>query len=302
MELRQLKTFQTVALLLNFHRAAESLNYAPSTISAQIRLLEEELKVPLFDRLGKRIQLTEAGRMLLRYSRRMLDMEREAVTEITGWQAPQGRLSIRIPQSIATYLMPSILSRFHTRYPKIGFDVGVCAYDSLVPELKAGLTDLAFLLADSIPFAELTSELLRVEPLVIVSSPDHPLSRKAMLTTGDLSGHPVFLPKHDCSYKMTFEQILSLESVTPPTFMVMNSIESIKQCVLKGIGIAMFPMMAIQAEVEQKRMVVLPWPAEGLETAILMIRHRDKWLSPIARAFMESVREVICPPVTDQQN
>ena len=76
MELRQLKTFQTVARLMSFNRAAEILNYAQSTVSAQIKLLEEECGVPLFNRLGKRIQLTSAGRILIQYSQKMLEIEK----------------------------------------------------------------------------------------------------------------------------------------------------------------------------------------------------------------------------------
>jgi DNA-binding transcriptional LysR family regulator len=80
MELRQLKTFLTVSQLLSFNRAAGSLNYAQSTVSAQIKALEDELAVPLFDRLGKRVVLTEAGDLLARYARKMLDMEAATIS------------------------------------------------------------------------------------------------------------------------------------------------------------------------------------------------------------------------------
>jgi DNA-binding transcriptional LysR family regulator len=98
MELRQLKTFKTVAQLLNFNRAAEILNYSQSAVSAQIKLLEEELGVKLFERLGKRIALTQAGETLMRYSQKMLDIEKETLTEVSGWKEPHGSISVRIPQ------------------------------------------------------------------------------------------------------------------------------------------------------------------------------------------------------------
>ena len=90
MELRQLKTFQTVARLLNFNRAAEILNYSQSAVSTQIKLLEEELGVSLFDRLGKSVCLTEAGHMLVQYSQKMLDIEKETLAKVSGWEEPQG--------------------------------------------------------------------------------------------------------------------------------------------------------------------------------------------------------------------
>lgn len=290
MELRQLKTFQVVARLLSFHRAAEMLNYAPSTVSTQIKLLEEELGAPLFDRLGKRIRLTSAGQVLLQYSRKMLDIEKETLAKVSGWREPCGTISIRMPQSIGTYLLPSALSIFKARYPRIGFDISTCAYEELIHELKTGMTDVAFLLADAIPFSELKSEVLRFETLVIVSSPKHRLAEKSHFHIADLAAHSILLPKHDCSYKMMFESALLEEKVGHPTFLEINSIEAIKQCVLNGIGVAMLPMMAIKKELKQKELTILPWPEETLETAILMIWHKGKWLSPELQYFMHTLR------------
>lgn len=293
MELRQLKTFQTVARLSSFNRAAEVLNYAQSTVSVQIKLLEEEFGVPLFNRLGKSIRLTEAGQMLMRYSQKMLDIEKETLAKVSSWEEPHGSISIRIPQSIGTYLLPSVLSKFQACFPKVGFDISTCAYNELIPELKTGITDIAFLLADSIPFSELKSELLRIETLVIVSNPEHHLAMQSAVQIRDLSGQTILLPKHDCSYKMLFEQILTEEKVDPATFIELNSLESIKQCVLKGIGVAMIPMMSIKKEIAQKTIAILPWAEEKLETAVLMIWHKDKWISPILQAFMDTAREVM---------
>lgn len=300
MELRQLKTFQTVARLLSFNRAAEILNYSQSTVSAQIRLLEEEFGLKLFNRLGKRICLTEAGQMLMRYSQKMLDIEQETLTKVSGWEEPHGSISIRIPQSICTYLFPSVLCKFQASFPKVGFDIGTCAYEALIHELKTGITDLAFLLAESIPFPELKMETLGLETLVVVSSPDHQLAKQSIMHIRDLAGQTILLPKHDCSYKMLFQQLLVDEKVAPARFIELNGIEAIKQCVLKGIGVAMFPMMAIKEELAQKTMTILPWPEEQLETNILMIWHKDKWLSPVLQAFMDTTREAMKSPEIDK--
>lgn len=293
MELRQLKTFVTVARLLSFNRAAEILNYAQSTVSSQIKLLEEEFGLPLFDRLGKRILLTEAGHMLLQYSQKMLNIEKETLSKVSGWEEPHGSISIRMPQSIGTYYLPTILSKFHASFPKVGFDISSCAYDVILNELRSGIIDIAFLLADTIPFSELKAELLKVEPLVVVSSSNHPIAQKDNLQSSNLAEHSIFLPKHDCSYKMVFEQILTEEKIEPVTFIEINSLEAIKQCILKGLGVAMIPLMAIEKEVAQKEMIILSWPEEALETGILMIWHKDKWLSPTLEAFMNTVKEVM---------
>jgi DNA-binding transcriptional LysR family regulator len=299
MELRQLKTFQTVARLLNFNRSAEILNYSQSAVSAQIQLLEEELGVPLFDRLGKNVRLTEAGHMLVQYSQKMLNIEKEFLAKISSWEEPHGSLSIRIPQSIGTYLLPSVLNKFHTKFPKVGFDISSCIYHSLQHELKTGITDVAFLLAESIHFSELEVELLRTEPLVFVTSPNHPLAKQSNINIPDLIGKSIFLPKHDCNYKMVFEQLLTEEKVEA-TFIEVNSIETIKKCVMEGIGVTLIPKMSVKQEIAQNTLTALSWSQDNLETGILMIWHKDKWLSPTLQAFMDTVKEVLKSPEIDK--
>ena len=182
----------------------------------------------------------------------------------------------------------------------MGFDIGTCAYDDLIHELKTGVSDLAFLLAESIPFSDLAAELLAIEPLALVSSPDHPLAGQPDMQLQDLNGRTILVPKHDCGYKMVFERILTEEKVAPDAFIALNSIEALKQCVLKGIGVAMIPMMAVRQEIKQKKLIPLKWPEDKLETGILMIRHKHKWISPTLQVFMDTVRDVVNNGYSDE--
>ena len=293
MELRQLRTFQTVARLMNFNRAADALNYAQSTVSAQIKLLEEELGVSLFDRLGKRIVITEAGQKLMRYAQKMIDIEQETLTEISNSETLIGSISVRAPQSVGTYLLPSVLQQFKSQYPRVGFDVSSCALFTLQQELRSGIIDVAFLLAESVNAADLTAELVRIEPLVFVSDPNHALTKSVGMTFRDLNGQSILLPKHDCSYKMQFEEILTAENISPSVVMEFNSIEAIKQCVIKGLGITVIPEIAVKAELAQNKLKKIPWLDEPLETGVLMLRHKDKWISPALQAFMDISRETM---------
>lgn len=292
MELRQLKTFQAVGKLLSFNRAAHSLNYAQSTVSVQIRSLEEELGVPLFDRLGKRVVLTEAGQALMRYSQKMIDIERETLSEVTGCTQTQGSLSLRIPQSLSMAWLPGILSKFRRHYPTVNFDINSCAYHSLVHELKSGITDLAFLLTDTINARDLECEVLGVAKLVIVAAPGHPLADRHSLDVHDLKEEAVILPKADCGYRMVFEQILLEEKVTPASIIEMNCVEAVKRCVTHGVGLTILPQMSVAREIDTQKLVVLPWGNTPMETGILMIWHKDKWISPVLQGFMDTVRSV----------
>ncbi len=279
MELRQLKTFVTVAKLLSFNQAADTLNYAQSTVSSQIRLLEEEFGKPLFDRLGKTIVLTEAGQMLLRYAHKMIAIEKETITQVGGFQDALGSITLRVPQSISTYVLPSVLKKFSTLYPGVSFNISHCAL-SVLKELRSGIIDLAFILADSIQEKDLTAEAIGFENIYMMSGPTHPLSKYPSVHMKDLKGQTVFLPTQDCSYKMIFERMLTEENIICASIIELNSIEAIKRCVMEGIGVMMLPEMTVQKEIANKKLVKLLWVEKELETAILMIRHKDKWLSP----------------------
>ncbi|MEW6352651.1 MAG: LysR family transcriptional regulator [Thermodesulfobacteriota bacterium] len=293
MELRQLKTFQTVATLLSFNRAAEVLNYAQSTVSAQIRALEEELGVMLFDRLGKRTVLTEAGELLSHYAQKMLDIESETLADVRGRHQSQGSLTIRVPQTIGNYFLPPVLGEFRRRFPRVRFDFHTCAFHNLAHELQTGVTDLAFLLAESIQSADLVAEPLRFERVVMVANAGNPLAEKAGVCMHDLSDQPVFLAKSDCGYRMVFERMMTEAKVKPLTLLEFNSVEMLKSCLRTTSGVAVIPQIAIQGELDRGEAALLRWDDEYMETAILMIRHKDKWLSPSLRAFMEIARQVV---------
>ena len=294
MELRQLKTFRTVATMLSFHRAADVLNYAQSTISAQIKALEEELGVRLFDRLGKRIVLTHAGELLSLYAQKMLDIEAETLSEVRGRTQPQGSLTIRVPQTIGNSYMPKILGEFRKQFPLVGFDFNTCAFHSLEHELQTGVTDLAFLLAESIQSASLNAEPLRFERVIVVCNKNNPLAQEKDISTKELATQPIFLAKSDCGYRMVFEQMLTKENVEPGIILEFNSLEMLKACLKTSTGVAVIPEITVQTEIERQELEIVHWSENFIDIAILMIWHRDKWLSSALSAFMDTARAVMC--------
>jgi len=293
MELRQLKTFLTVTTMLSFNRAAEALNYSQSTVSVQIRALEDELSVKLFDRLGKRIVLTEAGELLSQYAQKMLDIEAETLADVKGRHQPQGSLTIRVPQTIGNNYLPMVLSEFRKRFPDIGFNFHTCAFHSLEHELQTGVTDLAFLLAESIQSQSLLAEPLRFERLLMIGDPGNPLARQASVSVKDFADQAVFLAKADCGYRMVFEQMLTEAKVKPRTVLEFSSLEMLKASLKQSPGVAMIPEIAIREEIDRGELAILPWEEDHLETAVLMIRHKERWLSPSMREFMDVARSVI---------
>jgi DNA-binding transcriptional LysR family regulator len=293
MEIRQLKAFRTVADLLSFNKAAGRLHYAQSSISAQIQALEDDLGVRLFDRLGRRVLLTETGAQLLQYANKILDLVDETHSEVAGGKEPEGSLTIRIPETFGVHRLPIVIKEFHSRFPKVQLNFITCAHEGLEKDLRKGLTDLAFLLAESIQALDLVAETVGFESVVLVAGPNHPLAAKRAVHTRDLAGETILLSKVDCSYRKIFERILEEEEVSRFGRLEFYSIEAIKRSVMAGVGVTILPEIAVAEEAAQKKLAVLPWSEGKIEVAVLMVWSRDRWISPTLKAFMEVTKKVL---------
>jgi DNA-binding transcriptional LysR family regulator len=197
MELRQLKTFVTVADLASFTKASEALNLAQSSVSAQVRALEADLDLKLFDRIGRRVLITDAGRKLYAYARRMEEMTREIRSEFSADRYARGTLTVRVPETLASVYLPAVVERFHRDHPEVRLECINCSDEQLREELNSGRIDLAFLLTDAIHFKAVNVQRLRTETLVLVAAPQHPLARLTHATPADLAGQTLLLPKTD---------------------------------------------------------------------------------------------------------
>ncbi len=293
MEIRQLKTFRAVAQLLSFKQAAEHLHYAQSSISAQIQALEEELDVQLFDRMGRRILLTEAGYSLLNYAEKILDLAEETRTEVTAAKELKGSLTIKVPETFGVHRLPKVIKQFRSHFPKVRLHFTTCTHEGLQKDLRKGVTDLAFLLTESFQSADLEAEALGIETLILVAHPDHPLVKEPKVQTKDLKGETLLFSKVDCSYRRTVEAAFNMEKIRYDNTLEFNSVEAIKQCVMAGVGISILPEITVTEDISRGRLAALPWAEGALEVAELMIWYKDRWLSPTLNAFMETVRRVL---------
>lgn len=291
MDLHKLKTFRTVATLLNFNQAAKTLNCAQSTISAQIKSLEDELGQLLFKRIKKMVILTDAGEKMLDYTYKLLSIEEEALADVTGKKEPVGTLRLMVPETIVSSYFPSVIEEFIRIYPTIDFDISNCASNSLEHELQIGSVDIAFIISESINSSSLKSEIVLKERLIIVSSPDHPFAEMKQINIGDLQSETIFLPKAACGYGLSFRQLLDANIAKPLSILEFTSIETIKKCVIKGLGLTILPKNSVQKEIQKNRLIKLDWKSD-VETSVLMIWHKDKRISDTLHAFMEIIRKL----------
>jgi len=292
-EIRHLKAFLAVSRLSSFSKAADRLGYAQSSVSAQIKILEDELGVQLFDRLGRSILLTQAGERLMPYAERIIDLADETRAEIGGGSEPEGSLTIRVPESLGVYRLAPVIYEFGSLFPRIRLNLMNCAHETLQKELRNGAIDLAFLLAESFQGADLAVEALGSERLVLVASPRNGLARKSLVRTRDLAKETLFLSKVDCSYRRLFEGILGEEGIPLEATRTFHSVAFLKRCVMAGSGITILPEVTISDEIAKRELARLRWEEGDLEVSVLMIWCKARWVSPALNAFMQITRRVL---------
>jgi DNA-binding transcriptional LysR family regulator len=217
MDLRQLRTFRMVAATGNFTQAAMALNYAQSSVTAQIQALEADLGAPLFDRRPRRVLLTEAGKRLLGSSDRLLALADQARASVAGLASPVETLTLSAPDTLCTYRLPAVFREFRKRCPQVRLIFRPTAFTNHRAWVSEGLLDLAFVLEEPIKGGVLQVEALAREPLALVAPPEHPLALKAKVVTEDLAGQALLFNELGCSYRNRFEHALIAAGVYPAT-------------------------------------------------------------------------------------
>ncbi|MBC9727813.1 LysR family transcriptional regulator [Streptomyces sp. TRM68367] len=293
MELRLLVTFEKVATLLSFTRAAAELKYAQSSVTSQVRALESSLGAELFDRLGSRIRLTEAGERLLPYARRIIELNEEARAAVAGAEEPAGSLTVGTMESLTSYRLPPLLELFHHRYPKIRLSMRPTLGDETRQALRDGTYDVGFLMEPMAEHPGLETAVLIPEPLVLVAAPRHPLaSGRPTLTTEDLAAAQLVGTEPGCPYRDLFEAELKGVHGQSPPFMEFGTIEATKRGVAGGLGVALLPRMAVRTELASGELAELDWkPPFQLHTQLAW--REGKRLPRHLRLFIDETLRVM---------
>lgn len=291
MELRQLEIFRVLAHELNFTRTAERVHCVQSNVTVQIRALEAELGVVLFDRTGKQVRLTAAGERLLPYAERVLGLVEEAKSRVSMPEEPQGVLRIGVPESVLTYRLPPVLQALRERHPavELSFLTDTCA--KLWGMARRDAVDLVFTINDTVEQPQLQIHYLCGEAIVFVARADHPLALRSSVECCDLQTETMLMTEEDCSYRQRLEQIMAAAAVKPAAVLTFTSVEAIKQCAVLGLGIAYLPRMTVLAELAAGSLAVLPWTGPSPSMKTLVAWHREKWHSPAMSALLTIVRE-----------
>jgi len=288
-EIRHLITFKAIIDMGGFTRAATHLGYAQSTVTAHIQSLEQELGAPLFNRIGKKVQLTEVGTQFLMHASEMIQLYTKTKDIFHTHQQVTGTLRIGAPESLTIYRLPLIIQAYRKLYPKVNIIMKSGSCWDLQEELRRGMLDICFLLQAPFVDHELHTEVLLEEPLVIILPPDADSTRT--LESFTLKENENLLFTEQGSYRDYFEAFLRSRGIATEGGMEFWSIEAIKQCVMCGLGISMLPYVTVQNDLNQNRLQSITWDPGLGSVSMIMSYHKDKWISHAVREFINIVRE-----------
>ncbi len=250
---RRLQVFHTVARLLSFTKAAEALHMTQPAVTFQVRQLEEYFNTRLFDRTHNRITLTEVGEKVYEYAEKIFEqyaLMENAVKEMTG--DINGILMIGASTTIAEYMLPTLLGDFKIKYPDVRIRLKVSNTDEIVSMVENNIIDLGVVEAP-VNNKSLAVELCRLDELVAIVSPDHPLARKTDINPKELSKYPYISREEGSGTRDVIAEYLAAEGLSIYDLnivMELGSSEAIKGAVTSGMGIAILSKAAIQKELQ----------------------------------------------------
>jgi DNA-binding transcriptional LysR family regulator len=286
MDFRQLNSFLAISKLQSFTGAASTLGYAQSTITTQIKQLEEELGVKLFDRIGKNVTLTHEGKKLLPYAKQMLKLSQDIKNVVFNDDSPSGTLTIGAAESLCVLRLPEILKEYRKLFPEVEVSLkfGSCA--DFRHYLKDNIIDVAFSLGRKIDSEDFISEVEFDETMLLLAYPGHPLIDKKEIFPKDIENEPLILTEIGCSYRASFENILNEYNVKENLVLETGSVQAIKQFTMSGLGITLLPKVAVEDEIKSGKLIPLNWVGPSFGVISQVIYHKDKWISSALKEFL----------------
>jgi DNA-binding transcriptional LysR family regulator len=287
--LGQLTAFEAVARLGSFSGAANELFVTQPAVSKKIRLLQEEVGLPLLEQVGKRIDLTDAGRLLLNLCRDWLDTWarfEQSIADLQGLK--QGRLRIAVVTT-SKYFMPRVLGPFCERYPGIDVAMEVINRDRLLERLARNDDDL-YIMGVPPDDLDINSEPLIGNPLVVVSPASHPLATRRRVRFSELADQVFLMREEGSGTRITIERLFAEKQTPLKVKMELGSNEAIKQAVAGGLGLAIMSRHALNPMTHGDRIVELNVQGFPIKRFWYVVTPRGKQLSVVAQTFLEFLR------------
>lgn len=285
---RQLRVFTAAAQHLSYTRAAEELHLTQPAVSMQIRQLEENAGLPLFEQIGRRLELTDGGRVLYGYVQRLneviVEMD-EVLKEMRGLQRGHLRVSVA---STANYFVTRMLAEFSKRYPEVSISLDVTNRETLLRQLKENETDIV-IMGEPPADMDLVSEAFMENPLVVIAAVDHPLASAHQIPLSVLADQRFVLREPGSGTRGAITRFFDKRKLELKTGLEMRSNEAIKQAVEAGLGLGIVSLHTLELELETGRIAILDAEDLPIRRHWYMVHRQGKRDTPVMRSFHDFV-------------
>ena len=287
MEFREISTFLQVAQYQSFSKAARHLGYSQAAVTIQIKQLEQELGVHLFDRIGKQISLTHQGQVFYQYAVSIRNDLEQAKNAVSDPSTLSGKLCLGTIESICASIFPDLLAEYHRLHPEVTISIVTDSPGVLLDRMNENTIDIVYLLDRRIYDNRWCKTLEAPEENIFVASPDHELALvKRELELDEVLRFPFFLTEKDASYRHMLEQYLASINRSVKPFLEIGSTEFIIHMLLKNTGISFLPKFTVQRELQQKQLTALNVRGFQMQTWRQIFYHKDKWVTREMQEFL----------------
>jgi DNA-binding transcriptional LysR family regulator len=288
MDFDQLHTFLEIVRLKSFSKAAETCFRSQPAISAQIRQLEQELKAPLFDRLGSRIALTAAGKIFSEFAGQILDLRRQAQVAIDELdRVPRGELLIAANEATCIYVLPQVFSEYKQQFPEVQLHVDRSYGSRVVQAVVDNIADFGF---SQLPVDYKRLQVVRIhtDEICVIVPKQHPLARRKSVTCWELVGNSLIVPKSGTT-RARINAWMEPAEEDIRISMELDSTEMMKRFVLAGLGVTFLAASNCRDEIASGRLVALSLSPESMIRRLGLIYRKDRPLSKPALGFIQVV-------------
>lgn len=293
--LDQLRILKAIAAEGSFKRAADSLYVSQPAISLQVQNLERQLDVPLFDRGGRKAQLTEAGHLLLNYGEKILSLCLETCRAIEDLQNLQGgTLIVGASQTTGTYLLPRMIGLFRAKYPSVAVQLHVHSTRRTAWSVANGQLDLA-IVGGEVPIDLMESlEIVAYaeDELALIMSPKHPMAKREIIARESLYELDFISLDHQSTIRKVIDNVLTRSGIDTRHLkieMELNSIEAIKNAVQAGLGVAFVSVSAIEKEIQMGILHKATIDQVTINRNLSLIYSPNRYRSKAAEAFSREI-------------
>ena len=289
MELREMNTFLVAAEKMNFSKASQQLGYSQAAVTIQIKQLEKELGVLLFDRIGKNVFLTDKGKEFLIYTQKILLYTDEAISKIKNEDLYSGVLRIATSESILSTSFPRIINEFHKLYPSIHLCIKTAIRDFIFEAMLHNELDLAYIIDQNVIDHEWFGKTIKEDKVYFVASPKNLLTQKKQVSIEEILAEELIVTESNVGYTYELSQHLARNGLFFHPYLEIGNTDMIRLLVTENKGVSYLPLFTIEKEIKEGTIVPLRIPEFEVKVYRQLFWHKNKYVTKPMSDFMKLI-------------